>query len=249
VLELAESGLGDQAIADRTGVPRPTVRTYRRRPPRRALDTPENACPTCGAEHDLDALDPTTYAYLLGAYLGDGWLGGAAPHHQLRIACDLRHPGIINEIAEAIETIVGRPPHLMRPRQNVNCIHVAAGWKQWACHLPQHGRGRKHLRTIELADRQTRLVDRAPEAFLRGLIHSDGCRTVNHFDMKLPSGRVATYEYPRYFFSNLSPDILALFTETCDLLGIRWTQSNHRNISISHRHSVARMDGFVGPKA
>jgi hypothetical protein len=65
---------------------------------------------------------------------------------------------------------------------------------------------------------------------------------------KLPSGRVAEYAYPRYFFSNLSPDIRGLFCEACDRLGLRWTQSNHRNISISHRASVALLDEFVGPK-
>ena len=61
-------------------------------------------------------------------------------------------------------------------------------------------------------------------------------------------GRVATYEYPRYFFSNLSDDIRRIFCEHCELLGIRWTQSNPRNISISHRRSVALMDEFIGPK-
>jgi hypothetical protein len=36
--------------------------------------------------------------------------------------------------------------------------------------------------------------------------------------------------------------------EHCERLGIRWTQSNARNISISHRTSVALMDEFIGPK-
>jgi hypothetical protein len=99
-----------------------------------------------------------------------------------------------------------------------------------------------------LADWQRAIVDAHPEQFLRGLIHSDGCRTVNRFKTKLPSGRVAEYEYPRYFFSNLSADIRALFCEYCDRLGVRWTQSNHRNISVSHRRSVAILDRFVGPK-
>jgi hypothetical protein len=65
---------------------------------------------------------------------------------------------------------------------------------------------------------------------------------------KLPSGRVATYEYPRYFCSNLSGDIRTIFTDHCDLLGIRLAQRNARNISISHRDSVALLDSFVGPK-
>ena len=91
-------------------------------------------------------------------------------------------------------------------------------------------------------------MDSFPREFLRGLIHSDGCRTVNRFTTTLPSGRVKEYAYPRYFFSNLSADIRGLFCEYCDRLGILWTQSNHRNISVSHRDSVAALDEFIGPK-
>ena len=45
--------------------------------------------------------------------------------------------------------------------------------------------------------------------FVRGLIHSDGCRSVNRFKTKLPSGRVAEYAYPRWFFSKRSEAIRA----------------------------------------
>jgi hypothetical protein len=120
--------------------------------------------------------------------------------------------------------------------------------KDWPAAFPQAAPGRKHERPIVLADWQREIVDRFPEQFLKGLIHSDGCRCVNRFKTKLPSGRVAEYEYPRYFFSNLSVDIRALFCEYCERLGIHWTQSNHRNISVSHRRSVAILDGFIGPK-
>jgi hypothetical protein len=113
---------------------------------------------------------------------------------------------------------------------------------------PQHGRGRKHLRPIVLDPWQREVVDQHPRPFLRGLLFSDGCRTINRFKTKLPSGRVADYAYPRYFFSNQSGDIRGLFCEYCEKLGIRWTQSNPRNISVSHRESVALLDGFVGPK-
>ena len=65
----------------------------------------------------------------------------------------------------------------------------------------------------------------------------------------MPSGRDAHYEYVRYFFTNYSEDIRRIFCEHCDLLGIRWTQSNHRNISISHRDSTAILDRIVGPKS
>jgi hypothetical protein len=97
--------------------------------------------------------------------------------------------------------------------------------------------------------RQQAIVDVHPWAFLRGLLHSDGCRTVNRFSTTLPSGRVAEYAYPRWFFSNRSPDIRGLFCATCDAVGVRWTQSNARNISVSHRDSVALLDERVGAKA
>jgi hypothetical protein len=93
------------------------------------------------------------------------------------------------------------------------------------------------------------VVDRFPREFLCGLLHSDGCRTVNRFKTTLPSGRVAEYAYPRWFFSNRSADIRELFCDYCERLGIRWTQSNPRNISVSHRRSVALLDAFVPMKS
>jgi hypothetical protein len=62
----------------------------------------------------------------------------------------------------------------------------------------------------------------------------------------LPSGRVAEYAYVRYFFTNYSADIRRIFCEQCDLLGIHWTQSSFKNISIAHRDSVAILDSFIG---
>jgi len=126
---------------------------------------------------------------------------------------------------------------------------VSATYCYWEDVFPQHGPGRKHKRKIELREWQHILLQRAPEHFLRGLIHSDGCRTVNTFSTRLPSGREATYSYPRYFFSNESEDIRGIFCEYCERVGLRWTQSNRRNISIAHRDSVAELDRFVGPKA
>lgn len=91
------------------------------------------------------------------------------------------------------------------------------------------------------------MVDRFPEQFLRGLIHSDGSRVLNRFKVRLGS-RQPEYAYPRYFFTNLSGDIRGLFCASCEQLGIRWTQSSYRNISVADRESVALLDGFVGPK-
>jgi hypothetical protein len=114
--------------------------------------------------------------------------------------------------------------------------------------FPQHGPGRKHLRPIVLESWQLAITHAHPNALLRGLIHSDGCRSINRFSTTLPSGRTAEYSYVRYFFSNLSADIRCIFAEHCALLGIRVTQPNHRNLAVSHRASVEIMEAIVGPK-
>lgn len=126
-------------------------------------------------------------------------------------------------------------------------LSISHGWVGAA--LPQHGPGRKHLRPIEFADWQLELTHRNPEALIRGLIHSDGCRTEDRFNTELPSGRVAEYSYVRYFFTNHSEDMRRIFIEHCELLGIRVTQSNRRNLSISHRKSVAILEQIIGPKS
>jgi hypothetical protein len=192
--------------------------------------------------------DAYSYAYLLGMYLGDGHLANTGRSFQLRIALDGAYTGIVAECAAAM--VLSLPvvrPAVRRDRAERR-INVNAGSKQWPELFPQMGPGRKHERPIVLALWQRDIVEAHPWPFVRGLIHSDGCRTVNRFKTRLPSGRVAEYAYARYFFSNLSADIRGLFCESCEQLGLRWTQSNHRNISISHRTSVALLDENVGPK-
>jgi hypothetical protein len=71
---------------------------------------------------------------------------------------------------------------------------------------------RKHSRAIALTPWQRQAIDARPGAFLAGLIHSDGCRVIN---------RVKGHEYPRYFFSNKSPAIRALFADVCGAVGRR----------------------------
>jgi len=193
---------------------------------------------------------PSTYAYALGLYLGDGCVSAQSRNAWvLQIRLDRAHPEIIAEAQRAIACLL--PPacrvHVYDDRHCASSC-VQASYQHWPEAFPQHGAGRTHNRPIVLREWQRVLLDKAPQAFLRGLIHSDGCRTINRFRTTLPSGRVAEYAYPRYFFSNRSADIRGLFCEYCDRLGIRWTQSNPRNISVAHRPSVALLDGFVGPK-
>jgi hypothetical protein len=187
------------------------------------------------------------YAYILGMYLGDGCIGHTVRSTQLVITLDARYPGLVAECAERLERITSYKVSIKKDPEH-HFFRVVTAWQMWPTLLPQTGPGKKHERPIVLREWQWVLVRHHREQFIRGLIHSDGCRTVNRFTTKLPSGRVAEYEYVRYFFSNLSAEIRRMFCTVCDELGIRWTQSNHRNISVSHRDSVAILERIVGPK-
>lgn len=79
----------------------------------------------------------------------------------------------------------------------------------------------------------------ATEDFVRGLIHSDGCRVVAD-DRGVKS--------IRYHFTNHSEDILGLFTSALDLLGIPRTRSTKYVVSIYRKAATARLDEFIGPK-
>lgn len=177
------------------------------------------------------------YVYLLGLYLGDGCISRARRNvWRLRITLDQRYPEIIRRCESAIENVaVRRTGKVRKP----GCIEVYSYWKHWACVFPQHGLGPKHHRLIELTSWQTGLVGDLPEGFLAGLIHSDGCRCIN---------RVKGYSYPRYFFSNRSPDIRALFVRACQRVGVECRQNSRHSVSVACRGSVEKLDVLVGPK-
>jgi hypothetical protein len=62
------------------------------------------------------------------------------------------------------------------------------------------------------------------------------------------STRGRKWRHPRYSFSNRSEDILRIFRETCDLVGVRWTTAPH-TVYVSRVRDVALLDEFIGPKA
>jgi hypothetical protein len=243
---LVAAGFNDCAIERRTQIPRRTVTDWRlaRRWESRPSRVVNPGCSRCGAPEHPFARLPPAYAYLLGAYLGDGFLARSRRGvYRLRITLDDRYPGIIAECRAAAQAVLPENRVGVQRRHGQGCSEVYVDSKRLICLFPQHGPGPKHKRPIELAQWQERIVQREPQLFLRGLIHSDGCRFTN----PIRHGE-KLYTYPRYTFSNASADIRRLFCDACDLLGIEWRVMNARNISVARRASVARLDEFVGPK-
>jgi hypothetical protein len=245
VLALVEKGLNDCEISRQTGIPRGTVMGWRHgKIPRFAGPGAARSCPECGhPEHDFARLPPDDYAYLLGLYLGDGFIARHARTYRLTIFMDRAYQQIVGECADAMATLMPTSKVAVLRRAYEQLDEVNCYSKAWPCLFPQHGVGKKHLRRIELTDWQWRLVEERPGRMLCGLVHSDGCRSMN--TIRHPK---KTYVYPRYEFSNLSADIKQIFCRTCDLGGIEWRVMNSKTISIARREAVARMDEFVGPK-
>ncbi len=239
---LADQGLSASQIASRTDVPRSTVREWLARPIVSSLDEDLAAsCVRCGKDggHRFEELS-APYAYLLGLYLGDGCLSSHPRGvYKLRIALDIKYPGIINECVTAMR-MAAAGIKVNRSTRPQNYVEVYSYSKGWPCLFPQHGLGKKHQRTIILSPWQRRIVHEHPGALLRGLIHSDGCR----FQNTCRGG----WAQPRYGFSNLSMDIKQVFCDACDELGVRWTVAPPKTVYVSRKADVAVLDRYVGPK-
>jgi Homeodomain-like domain len=236
VMRLAAQGRNISEIARQVGVCRTTVRTWLAGGTPK-FDKPGTTCPACSGRPW--ELPQPAYAYLLGLYLGDGCLS-ARPRGvwHLRIACANRYPELMRQCEAAMAQAM--PLSKVGRVREEGCSTVQSTSKHWICLFPQHGPGRKHERRIELVPWQQDIVDQDPRPLIKGLLHSDGCRVLNW---------VNGTPYPRYHFTNVSPDIRAIFGRACDQLGVEWRQNNRVTLSVARRASVALLDEFVGPKS
>ena len=235
-------------VARRLGISRSTVRDWSRagrdavlaRPYRlRAPAVPAGACPgRCLARVGLD---DAAYAYLLGQYLGAGDLGADGRHHRLRVVCADAYPNVVAEVGRAIRQVSGKQARIVA-RHGV--AEAQATWAHWPCFLP-HGPGRRHERTVPLADWQHDLaVARNPGWLVRGLLHAAGRRLTSR---AVVEGRA--YEHPRYVLPDASADVRALFLDACGRLGIAARRSDDGTVAVVRRDAVARLESFVGPKS
>ncbi len=193
--------------------------------------------------------DPYCLSHLLGLFLADGRLEPTRHGQRLLLRLDGRDPGAADD-AEVSLVLLTMGCAVHRTVRGGGSVTVTEeSWTGWPALLPRAGPGRGHDRAIALEDWQRELVGREPEAFLRGLVAADGCRTVNRFTTRLPSGRVAQYAYPRYFFSHGSAEVRGLFCAACERIGVSWTQGTARSVSVARRDSVAILDEVIGPTA
>jgi hypothetical protein len=236
-LELIADGINDCEISRRLGVPRSTIRDWRR--PRHLRASELEVCLRCWEGSRPVRFAAADYAELLGLYLGDGHISRLARTERLRIHLDARYRAVVDE-AEALLRRCFPANRVGRASRHVGAMVVPSVYHgHLSCLFPQAGPGKKHLRRIELESWQSALVQAAPWSFLRGCIRSDGCVFVN---------RTGRYEYVSYEFSNLSSDIVDLFIATCEGLGLR-PRRYPRYVRLYRREDVARLLEEVGTKS
>ncbi|MEU3524492.1 helix-turn-helix domain-containing protein [Streptomyces sp. NPDC038707] len=244
---LVAQGRSLNSVSRELGVSRYAIRSWQTRT--EPLGRAGRPCPRC-QEVPGPPQDPAAYAYLLGLYLGDGCISAHRRGvYVLRIVLDTAWPGIIDACEAAVRAV--RPDNSVCRVHRQGCAVVTGTSKHWPCLFPQHGPGKKHERPIVLDLWQQAIVDAHPWEFIRGLIHSDGCRITN-WTTRMVAGERKRYEYPRYLFTNTSADIIRLFTDTLDKAGVEWKTLNQSRaavtVSVARKASVAVMDTHVGPK-
>ena len=239
-LELWRAGTPTATIAKELAVPRSTVRYW-------LLDD-------AGVAQSAEAIalkaikwgfesphqhQHRAYAYLLGAYLGDGCIAPNIRTYFLRIYLHRKQTDVIHEVLESIRTVL---PHLrpwLRHRPKSPVVEVTSSFLAWPAVLPQHGPGRKHSRPIVLRPWQREIVAEHAGDFLRGLIDTDGCR-----HRRIVNGK----NYPAFSFSNRSSDISGLFRRACYLVGVGPRQATAITTSIARRPDVARIDAVMADR-
>jgi hypothetical protein len=235
---LVAEGVNDCEIARRLGVPRTTVRDWRKpryvpREKRRYA-----TCPRCWRTCPPMVFTDDDYAELLGLYLGDGHITPMARTERLRLSLDAKYP-VMNAEIEALLQRCFRENRVGRHLQDTGSTVVLWVYNSHlSCVFPQAGPGKKHDRPIGLEEWQVDRVFAAPWAFLRGCIRSDGSAFIN---------RTGRYEYLSYEFTNESSDIRNIFRAVCLLLDLR-VRAGKRQLRINRRASVARMLEHVGLK-
>jgi len=190
--------------------------------------------PTLPAQIHLEPAQFSAYAYLLGIYLGDGHITRYPRTYRIAVYLNAKETRVIRQTVEAMRTVL--PDQRIGFRYRPAAIVVNSYSQQWPRLFPQHGPGRKHCRPIVLEPWQRAVVEREPEAFIRGCLDSDGCR-----HRRVVNGT----NYPAYSFTNRSEDILGLFTAACDVIGLRWTRANRETISTARRGEVAYLDALI----
>lgn len=202
VLRLHKDGISQNKIHKILGFDRATIRQIVKNPTEYLFQSIP--------DFDIKHIDRKVYAFILGVYLGDGYI--VKTHRQnvfkIRIFCDVKYKNILEEISESLEILFPNSKSLRRQHTSKNCIEIYLYSSHILKLFPQHGEGRKHQRPIVLEDWQKDIIDEYHIEFLKGLIYTDG------------SFYLSQNKYECCNFTNKSKDIIELCSNAMRKLDI-----------------------------
>jgi Homeodomain-like domain len=151
-LALVHQGLNDCEVSRQLGIPRTTVRDWRRPTyvPRNGRARLPETCPRCWLAAKPMRFTREDYAELLAMYLGDGCISEGARTSRLRIALDTKYPGIIADTKALISRCFPENPVGEVSAHGGTMVFVSLYSSHLLCLFPQHGRGMKYQRRIAL---------------------------------------------------------------------------------------------------
>jgi hypothetical protein len=217
--ELLEEGYNNSQIARTINVPRRTVVDW--------FKFDKSYVPVYGRDFIRNHIDVSSflkedelrvkcYSYILGMYLGDGYISNTKGKFRIRITLDSKYPELNEYVRKSLNVIFPENKASIYKRRNQNCVDVSLWSRNLPAFFPQHGKGKKHNRKIELSTWQFDMLDWTQ--FWKGLFHSDGCFYTQH-------DKRDDYEYEHFVFSNMSEDISRLFQTCCTMHGIHFTST------------------------
>lgn len=244
ILLLSSERKNKSEISRLLGISRPTIRDIVKRYPGGVSQLAEEAdlkfaqCRFESDRHYQFLIEKgKQYSYLLGIYLGDGYIDKQPRTYRLRVFQNSKYTDMIDRIKKTIEDIFPKNKVKCFKQKKANCVTICCYSNSLPFIFPQHGSGKKHDRDIKLEEWQREIVDGNSVEFIRGLIESDGCRYT-----------VKKYLRTIYSFSNKSSDIKELFKYYCEKIGISFAHSEKSNkiVFINKKKDVLRLDELFG---
>lgn len=241
VCRLHSKGLNQTRISFETGIPRGTIKDWLKQMPKNFQPMEKKFELKQRIISNKNFHD--AYSYLLGLYLGDGYINACKRTFRLRIFLDEKYSHLNNYAKNMMEFIFAdNSVSVYKPGLNHICIGVYNS--ELIDLFPQHGFGNKWQRKIELKDWQNEILNK--EFFLKGLIHSDGCFYEEKINKK--------YLYERFMFSNKSIDLHEIFQNICNSLNIEYDFQHKGNTNgvwqtrIAKKESVKKLKQIIGTK-
>lgn len=242
VLKLHLSGCNQTKISYKTGIPRSTIKDWLKKIPFSftSMDDKFELKNKIVANKNLQSV----YSYLLGLYLGDGYINKCKRTFRLRIFLDEKYLKLNKYAEERMKKLFLKNKINVSLQKNKSCICLSVYNNELNDIFPQNGLKKKYERKIELLEWQKEII--APIELLKGLIHSDGCFYTEKINDK--------YTYERFVFSNKSIDLHDIFQKACNTLNIEYDFQHKGNVNfawqtrISKKESVKKLKQIIGTK-